>query len=410
MADWASNFINPLIGGLPIVIQALILLLVALIAASIARAVIKKILNGILSKRNGKSDDELIAAKDTSDLANLVGNIVYAIVFLLFLPGALDKLGLTNVSQPLATMATTFLNFLPNIIAACILIVFGVFLSKLVKQILLRALRKTKIDSWQQRCGIESKPGAGFSDIIANVIYAIILIIFVVAGLQVLNITAISDPATAMVNQVFAIIPSLFVAIILVAVGAFIARLTGNVLETVLAGTGMDNYIRGALPQKDGKKSEAAASKIISMIVRVVINIFFIVTALKLLNIEVLSDIGTAVIGYMPKVLAAVLVLVAAWLLASWAEKAIVKVAPKAAGFAHATNIFIIVIAIFMILSQLGIAPKIVDTLFLALAVGFAAAMAIAFGVGGRDWAKRILEKQTKQVEEQFDSEDAKKK
>ena len=301
-------------------------------------------------------------------------------------------------------MATTFLNFLPNIIAACIIIIFGVFLSKLVKQILLRILRKTKIDSWQERCGIESKPGAGFSDIIANVIYAIILIIFVVAGLQILNITAISQPATSMVNQIFNIIPSLFVAIILIAVGAFIARLTANVLGTVLAGTGMDAYVRGALPNKNGKPSDVAASKIICDIVRVVINIFFIVTALKLLNIQVLSDIGTAIIGYMPQVLAAVLVLIAAWLLATWAEKEIVKASPNAKNFAHAVNIFIIVIAAFMILSQLGIAPKIVNTLFLALAIAFAAAMAIAFGVGGRDWAKRILEKQTKNVEDQLET------
>jgi small-conductance mechanosensitive channel len=403
MADWASNFINPLIGGLPIVIQALILLLLALIAASVARAVVKKIMNSVLARRT-KNDEELVTKKDTADLSNLVGNIVYAIVFLLFLPGALDKLGLTNVSQPLATMATTFLNFLPNIIAACIIIIFGVFLSKLVKQILLRILRKTKIDSWQERCGIESKPGAGFSDIIANVIYAIILIIFVVAGLQILNITAISQPATSMVNQIFNIIPSLFVAIILIAVGAFIARLTANVLGTVLAGTGMDAYVRGALPNKNGKPSDVAASKIICDIVRVVINIFFIVTALKLLNIQVLSDIGTAIIGYMPQVLAAVLVLIAAWLLATWAEKEIVKASPNAKNFAHAVNIFIIVIAAFMILSQLGIAPKIVNTLFLALAIAFAAAMAIAFGVGGRDWAKRILEKQTKNVEDQLET------
>ena len=93
MADWASNFFNPLIGGLPIVIQALILLLLALIAASVARAVVKKIMNSVLARRI-KNDEELVTKKDTADLSNLVGNIVYAIVFLLFLPGPLDKLGL----------------------------------------------------------------------------------------------------------------------------------------------------------------------------------------------------------------------------------------------------------------------------------------------------------------------------
>ena len=105
----------------------------------------------------------------------------------------------------------------------------------------------------------------------------------------------------------------------------------------------------------------------------------------------------------MPQILAAALVLIAAWLLATWAEKGIVKIAPNAAVFARAINIAIMVIAAFMILSQLGIAPKIVNTLFVVLAVGFAAAMAIAFGVGGRDWAKKVLDDFSKSIHDQFD-------
>lgn len=396
-----SNFINSVINGIPAVVQAIILLLIAMLVASIARSIFNKIMKKVFPGKAGNSQTD---DKGVGNIWATLGNIVYAIVFLLFLPGALDKLGLSNVSQPISTMATTFLNFLPNIIAAVIIVMFGAFLAKLVKQILLAALKKTKLDSWQGKCGIDSKPGAGFSDIIADIVYAVIMIIFVVAGLQVLNITAISDPATSMVNQIFAVIPRLFVAIVLIAVGAFIARLTASVLETILSGTGMDDYVKAAFPKKDGTSSDVVASKIISAVVRVVINIFFIVSALSLLKIDVLTDIGSAVIGYMPQILAAALVLIAAWLLATWAEKGILKIAPKAAGFARSVNIAIIVIAAFMILSQLGIAPKIVNTLFTILAIGFAAAMAIAFGIGGKDWAKKTLEDFSKSIHDQFDN------
>lgn len=403
MADWVSNFIDPLIGGLPNIIQAVLLLIVALIAAGIARSIVRKI---ILKAMRKKAQGEDITEDSAREISDLLGNVVYAIIFLLFLPGALDKLGLTNVSAPIASMATTFLNFLPNIIAAVIVILFGAFFAKLTRQVLLRILKKTKLDEWQSKCGVESRPGAGFTDIIATLAYALILIIFIVAGLKILNITAISEPATAMVNKVFAIIPNIFAAVILVAVGAFIARLVGSVLNTFLAGTGMDKYVQEILPRKEGDKTcSVSASKVISMIVQIVINIFFIVTAIDLLGITVLSDIGTAIIKYMPQILAAALVLAGAWLLASWAEKAIIKASPKAEGLARGVHIFIIVIAGFMILSQLGIAPAIVNTLFLILAIGFAAAMAIAFGVGGRDWAKGILERKTKEIEEKMKKE-----
>lgn len=398
MVDWISNFVNPLIGALPSIIQAVILLLIALLAAGIARRIVRGIIRRAMKK---KEQTEVIGEENEKSMGDLLGNVVYAVVFLLFLPGALDKLGLSNVSQPIASMATTFLNFLPNIIAALIVILFGAFLAKLVKQILTAFLKKTKLDEWQSRCGVESKPGAGFSDIIATVVYALILIVFVIAGLQILNITAISEPATAMVNQVFNIVPSLFAAVILVAVGAFIARLTSSVLLTFLSGTGMDAYAKGILPKSNGKESEVSLSKTIAAIVRIVIDIFFLVTALNLLGIEVLSNIGTAVIAYMPKLLAAALVLAGAWILAAWTEKAIVKASPNAGRFGHAVNTMIMIIAVFMILSQLGIAPVIVNTLFLILAVGVAAALAIAFGIGGKDWAKDILEKTTKDIEDQ---------
>lgn len=180
----------------------------------------------------------------------MLGSIVFAIIFILFLPGAFDKLGMTDVSQPLASTASIFFNFLPNIVAAAIVIAFGGFLAKLVMELLNKALKSTKLDSLQEKCGVEAKEGAGFSDIISKIVYALVLVVFVVAALQILNISAISDPATEMVTQIFNIIPALFVAIILVAFGIFLANVVGNLLETVLAGTGLDTWARGFIPAR----------------------------------------------------------------------------------------------------------------------------------------------------------------
>ena len=48
--------------------------------------------------------------------------------------------------------------------------------------------------------------------------------------------------------------------------------------------------------------------------------------------------------------------------------------------------------AAFMAMSQLGIASRIVTMLFGAIVIAGAAAFAIAFGVGGRNWAAKKLE------------------
>lgn len=286
-------------------------------------------------------------------------------------------------------MATTFLNFLPNIIAAIIIVAFGVFLSKLIMQLLSAGLKKTKIDRLQDKWGVEHKDGAGFSDIIARFVYVIIMIIFVVAAIQVLNISAISAPATQVVNSIFGIIPNLFVAVILIVFGVFLANLVGKLLENILSGTGMDKFVSNTLPQN----SKFCASKVIATIVKVVIDIIFIVAAIKVLNIAVLSKIGTAVIAYMPQVLAAVIVLVLAWFLGGWAEKLILKNNENAQATAVAAKVAIIVLAVFMALSQLGIAANIVNILFIAVVGAVAIAVAIAFGIGGKDFAKHTLNK-----------------
>ncbi|MCH3942238.1 MAG: mechanosensitive ion channel [Atopobiaceae bacterium] len=311
---------------------------------------------------------------------------------------------MTSVSAPLTSMVTIFLNFLPNIIAAIIIIAFGAFLSKLVKQLVVKALRKTKLDTLQEKCGIEAKQGSGFSDVIGAIAYALVMIVFVVAATQVLNIPSISDPATSMVSQIFNVIPSVFVAIVLVAFGIFLANLVGNLLETVLSGTGLDQWSRGFMPHEEGSEEPSVSvSHVVNVIVKVVIDIIFVVAAIQILNIQVLTNVGTAIIGYMPAVLAAVLVLVVAWIGGNAAEKAILKSNPKASGVAFATKAAVIALAVFMALSQLGIAEKIINVLFLVMVASVGIAFAISFGIGGRDWAKSTLEGISKSTEDQLD-------
>ena len=385
--NWLTNFLTPLISGLSNVIQALLLLIVACIAAVIAKKITVKIFSKVFNKKIKESNDT-----EFKDTPETIGKIIYAIVFCLFLPGALDKLGMTNVSAPIASMAAKFLNFLPNILAAVILVVFGNFLAKLIRQLLSSLLKKTKIDKAQEKVGIDIKEGTKLSDIIAKIAYAFVVIIFVISGIQVLGINAISEPATNMVNQIFGFIPYLFAAIILMIFGIFFANLVSKLLESILAGTGMDERVHKALPERENHKY-TAASKVIATVVKIVIDIIFIVSAVKILNIEVLTSVGTAVIAYLPQVVAALAVLIIAWFVCGWVEKLILKGNAEAKHVAFASKLGIMTLAIFMALSQLGIAPKIVNTLFIVFVSAIGIAVAIAFGIGGKDYAKKLLEK-----------------
>ncbi|MBP3890617.1 MAG: mechanosensitive ion channel [Solobacterium sp.] len=396
MFDWFTNLTN----GLSSTVVAILLLCLAWLAATIARNLVKKLLGSLFATRLANVPEAITGQKDTT--VELLGNIVYAIVFLLFLPGALEKLGLSSVTAPLTNMASKFMNYLPNIIAAGLVLVFGFFLAKLVKQVLTIGLQKTPIDKLQERAGIQSTSGTGFSDILANLAYAAVLVVFVIAGLQVLQLDAISRPATEMVNQVFSYVPQLFAAIVLVSFGVFLANLVSNLLTSVLKGTGIDKTAESLFPTKSNGTPTITASWLISTIVKVVINVFFVVSAVNILQIDVLTQIGTEIIHYLPNVLASLIILVLAWILGNQAEKAIVKANPNGAGMALGAKAAIFVLACIMALTQLGIAPGVVNRLFTILLIGVAAAFAVAFGIGGADWAKKKLAKMDETVEKQL--------
>ena len=55
-----------------------------------------------------------------------------------------------------------------------------------------------------------------------------------------------------------------------------------------------------------------------------------------------------------------------------------------------------------MAISQLGISKSIIDTLFMWLCIAAAAAFAISFGIGGRDWAKKKLDDLSENTKDQL--------
>lgn len=377
-------------------IKAVILLVMALLVALIARAIVKTIVKKIV-KAKGKgepieSPEAAETEKSKRDIVNILSNLTFAIVFIVFLPGALEKLGLMSVISPIQSMGEQFLNFLPNIVAAILILSFGIFLSKFVRDLVCMGLKKTKLDSLQKKCGIKDEEYS-FSEFISKIIYAILMIIFAVASVKVLNLEAISGPATSMVESVMSYIPLIFAASILIIFGVFLGNIIGGLLGGVLSGTNLDSSTAKLFPKKsDGSLSDIKASKMIATIVKVIIDVIFVVSGVKVLNIEVLTNIGTTFIAYMPSILAAIIILLVAWICANKASELILKAEPESTGLALLAKVAIFAFAAFMAVQQLGIATTIVNLTFGCIVGAAAVAFAIAFGVGGRTWAGKKLE------------------
>jgi len=193
----------------------------------------------------------------------------------------------------------------------------------------------------------------------------------------------------------FAWIPALIGAIVILILGYFIAKLVGRVLTSVLTRAGLDRQLLTGGTGEWVRKIAASPSRLIGRIAFWAIFLGFISIAASALGIEAVSAFVHAVWAYLPNVIAAFAIFIVAGAISA----AVATLATKLMGdtptgkiIATAAPILVMTIATFMILEQLKIAHDIVVTTYTLLLGSIALGAALAFGLGGREVAGRMLE------------------
>lgn len=230
----------------------------------------------------------------------------------------------------------------------------------------------------------QAEANARVSNLVGNVVFGIIIIVVSIAALQVLGIAAISDPAQQMLEMFLNAIPLIVAAGILLAIGLAIAKFLGNLLEEILRGIGTDRAIEsiGIVPEG------TSASSVITKIVQVAIMIFFAIMATRMLGFPEITRILNEILALGGSVLFGAVIIAAGFLIAAIIGKFITNsVASKVLRYSA------IALFIAMGLRYMGIADSIINLAFGAVVIGGAAAAALAFGLGGRNAAARLLDK-----------------
>ncbi|WP_353892822.1 mechanosensitive ion channel [Proteinivorax hydrogeniformans] len=389
--EYLERLFESFISAVPSVIHAALLLVLALVVSAVVKSIVVKLLNKLQLEKH--TDKLGVVDEDTGSSVEFIGKLVYIIVFLLFLPEVLNQLGLHDAAQPITMVVSRFLNFIPNIIAASIILVVGIFIAKIIRQLLVPVLKKLNVDKLQEKAGVETSEEAQISSVISYIVYVLILIPVVISALQVLNIAAISDPAIAMLNRIVVFLPNIFVAIAIVVIGVYIAKISGKLLTQVLSSVGTDKLIGKIIPSDDEKISKFSLSTAIGELVKYIVGLLFFVEAINVLRLEVLQTVGQGIIAYLPFAISAIIIMGTALFIATWVEALIGKKAPNAKVTALIAKTTIIVIAVFMALSQLGVASSIVNAAFIITLGALAIAFAISFGIGGREFAANMLKR-----------------
>jgi hypothetical protein len=323
-----------------------------------------------------------------SSLGESLGKIVSLLIWLFGLLAILQVLGLGTVAGPINTLLENIMGFIPNLIGAGLIFFIGAMVAKIVRDITVTALQTVDFDRWANKGGVESVTGNNaISKTIGVIVYVLIIIPVAILALDALDLNSISQPASNMLAMILEAIPRVIGAAILLGLGYLISRFVAQVLKDLLTGFGVDRSLGATGLLSEG----TSASSIIARVVQVAIILFFAIAATRMLGFPELTAILNEVLELGGRVAFGAVVIAAGFLIANLLARLI----GGADGQSSAATIVrwaTIVIFTFMGLSYTGVGDIITDTAFSAIVIGIAVAGALAFGLGGREWAGRKLE------------------
>ncbi|WP_067142593.1 mechanosensitive ion channel [Oceanivirga salmonicida] len=387
--DQILKFIGSMFDMIPNLIVAIILLIITLIVSSLARKLVIK-LGKKLKVETYFTKMKVVENEEKGHvLLKVLGNIGYIIVFLIMIPSVLARLGMYNVAEPITSMFYAGLSHIPKILGAGLVVFIGYIIAKILKEIITNILKTFHLDEKVNKFTKLEEGKILFSELIGQIIFALILIVAIITALDILNLDAIAKPTTQVLTILLSYIPNIMVFIILILIGALLSKLIGSIVNGLLITTGVDKLIEC---EKCEILKNNKPSAIITIVVKVLIFGIFFIEAINVLNLQILTNITTSILLYLPNVFAALIILIGIYIAIKFLLPIIVK-ATNSKIAELVSKIFIYVFGMFMILNQLAIAPEIVNIAFIATMATLSLTFILAFGLGGKDFAKDLLDK-----------------
>ena len=372
---------------LPRLIGAGVLLFIAWLVATALRFLVRK---GASLLKVDERLSNYAALKDEEQVtfSESLATAIYWFTLLLFLPSVLGALGIESIAAPIQSVFDDIFAYIPNILAAGLILLVGWFIARVVRQVVENLLKAIGTDKAGHRVGLSEE--RSLSEIVGLILYIFIFIVAFIAALDALNIPAITVPTTQMLSTIINVIPNLIGAALVLIIAYYIARLVSNLLIDLLSGLGLDT-----VPEKLGIRwsGTTTLSQWVGYLVLVAIMLFAVVSATELLGSSALTEIMNVFIAFFWKVVLAIVIFGIGLYFANLAYKAVMKAGVNQANFiGRMAQIAIVIFSAAIALREIGVANEIVNLAFGIMLAAIGLAVALAFGLGTQRIAERELE------------------
>jgi hypothetical protein len=401
-----QNFLNTITGALPSLGKAVLILAAGVLAGTVLRKLCLLTL--------GKLDDKLPKAdglpegEESKPVSKTIGTVVFWFAMLVGLAGAFDALQIKSISTPLENLLNTVLTQLPLVVFAAVILFAGYIFSHMLKTATSSLLAAMGLNAIVDRIGLGNfftKKKA--TDVVGLVVQIFVMLQAFILAFGKLNLNELSQPLKDMSNQLISMLPSLFVAVVMVTVGVVVGRLLRSAIIALLDGLQINETLAKfgiSFGSNEAKGSSAIAASVrtptqfLGMLAQFGVVLIALVQALQKLSLDAWANLVNHVLAFaVTKGVVAMLILTVGFAIANFVRdqlQARFQDDKSRAWLGEAARVGILVFIVTMALQQLQVAHSFVLVTFGLLLGGLVLAAAIAFGLGARETASEIIRKQ----------------
>jgi len=310
------------------------------------------------------------------------------------LPGILDALALKGLLEPVQGMVTKILDFLPNVFAAGITLGAGWLIAGIIQNIVTNLSSAMGADSLSKKVHLQKALGKQkLSSLLGMLVHIFIMLPVLIAALEALSIEALTNPVSNMLNAILLAIPNIFSAILVMGISYVLGKVVSDWLATILKAVGFDLVLSSLGLGKEPSEDAKSPSMIVGHLAMIAVLVFASIEAFNIMGLTILAGLMAEFIVFASQVALGIVILGIGLYLANLASDTILQTGTQNARFlSTVARAAILLITGAMALNRMGLANDIINIAFGLLLGSVAVAFAIAFGLGGRDVAAKMLE------------------
>jgi hypothetical protein len=298
----------------------------------------------------------------------------------------LSVLGVDEVLVPLQNMFNDFVAYIPNLIAAGVIGFAGFIIAQILSVVVGAAAKG--VDVVSEKLGLGGK--ISLSKLVQQLVFLFIFVPILIVALEALQMRAISDPATNMLNELLTAVPEIIGAGIILGVFFIVGKFVVSMAVELLKNLGADK-----LPAKLGLESitgsDFSLSKVTGSVAFAFIMFTAVVSALEKLNMMEIAAVLSGLLVLAGQIVLGLVILAVGTFFATIAYK-LLNQGDNDAPLATVARYSILALVFGIGLNAMGIADTIVNLAF-GLSLGaVATACALSFGLGGREAAGKHME------------------